>query len=1688
MSAPAPQLGAVTRARKSVDAIRALATMRGQGRTNPTPDERAALEGFSGWGSLKELFAPTSQTWLDLSTEVQSLIPATDFKIGNLSTYSSFYTPQWLAEAMWKLLADLGFTGGTVLEPGCGGGIFFGTAPAGVRMVGVDRDPTAAAIVQALYPGHKVITSPLERATLPGQYTAVIGNVPFGDVPVFDPTAPPGVSQSLHNYMIWRAVSELAPGGVAVLLTSRYTMDNTAEYARAEIGEIAEFVGAIRLPNGALGGGTTALADVVVLRRKGADTATGDAWLDTRAFTTGTSVNTYWDVNPGLVLGDMKPGQTTRFGLGVTVGGDLAALPGRFDSAAAVLSDRAAGWGTVCAEPIDPTALDVGAEYTGGDPWYDGQFRWVDGRLLQMKPAKRATKTSPAKPRRTEVIARPSDELKRLLKLRDVAKTLVELEADHDLPDTAPQLVDTRAEALRLYKAYVAAYGAINRSQIVEDKPADLPVPRGETDPARAAVAAALAAVGDDFGLTDRGDDEPVEYKLVAPRLGGFRADPDFQLVAALEVYDDDTGEHEPAPILTVRQNRRVERPTKTSDPGQALAWSLDRHGGKVDVGFIADTLGVSRLEVPGLLGDRVYLDPSSMAWTTAEEYRSGNVRDKLRWAKVAAADNPDLARNVTALEAVLPAWLGAHQIKVQLGMPWIPVADVKRFIVDVLEDGDRYSTVKVKQLTGLNQWEVKHGRRGSNTATIQWGTPDRNAYALIEDGLNQRVPVVEVPRKGDDGEIRMVKDPDKSILAVAKLKDLQDKFADWLWEDPDRRWRLVEYYNETYNALVPRIFDGSHITIDGLAPWFAAKVYRHQLEFVARAVASGASLCGHPVGAGKTATMAMTIMKLKQLGLIRKGMIAVPKHLLEQTARQVRQLFPAARVLAVSSESIGANRREFAARCATQDWDVVIITHPAFDKLRVWEGTEAAYHAEQQETLSAAIHRACPNGILEPGMVKRAAKAADRLTKKINDLQHRAVARDTGVITFEMLGIDFVCIDEAHYYKNLALPCRAEGFTVKEAKRATDLAMKLWWLKQRRGGAPYAALFTGTPVSNTMLELYVVLHYTMQDYLKSIGLGTADVWAAAFVQMVTTVDVSVDGGRFSLKTRPGLFLNAPELRLLLSMCADIRTAEQLGLARPGVDERVIAVAPTAAQEAYSADLVVRAEDAKGQGRRVEKGADNMLKICTDGRRMATDPKLVGIDDDEPGKLAAAAEQILAVWAEYPDELQIVFCDLGTPSAKRGDQTYGRLRDLLVAGGMPAARIEFIHSYSTGQAKAGLFARCRSGKVSVIMGSTDKLGVGTNIQTRVVAMHHIDAPFRPADIEQRDGRGRRPGNRHAVVKVFRYVTQKTFDAYMWQLLTRKAGFITQILSGQLDRTIDDVTSDVVLSYAAIKASATGQPLLEEQATLQVRFNSLEVEQRAWRMARADLAYQLERAPDQAKAIKDRIALWQRITDSYTGKLTEEDVKVLKAYAADQFAWRPVTVAGVRVNRSKWRDLKNDDQPLLLVGGTGAADGVKRRLMRFHKPDDWLKEFEEIVRSAAWEAGQARSDLARHHDKVAKDRQLADVPFAKQGEYDTVRARLDQIDLELREAAAPPPQDIKATDEDIERAAEADRIRAAAAAANDDAGQADDIDGDAAPVISVSDLFQLVNDLFTDPAVSGQVNTEVQRALAALDQL
>jgi N12 class adenine-specific DNA methylase len=1591
-------IGPVARARASLRALETLDQLSSDGAV-PSNDDLEALRGWAGWGPMAPAFAPgRSGAWKEIGERLEWLLPPDQLREAEQATPNAFYTPPDLAAVCWRILRGLGFDHGRVLEPGCGAGAFLSAAPPGVlaTWIGVERDPVTARIAGVLHPQAQIVNERLQDAALPAHSVdAVIGNVPFGETPVYDPTAPDEVTKSLHNYCIWRSVRTLRPGGVAVLITSRYTMDARDASARSVIAAEADLVGAIRLPNDALAaGGTEVVTDILVLRRRPADVRVPALdWLGTirlceadpdQAWTYDDRVNEWFLGHPETVLGELRPDRAAQYGRTLQVvrpGGTIplaAALAEVSKTLIAAAETRDLTW-----QSQPELATDIGQ--LGIPQRADGRkersFHLINGQVHQVQNGALV----PVAVRGKELA-----ELTALTGLRDAATSLLDAEADHSRSEAS--LAPLRAQLNTAYDSYAARYGPLNRATITT----------GEPDP--------------ETGLAT--------VSRRRPRMGGFRQDPDYVTVLALEDFDDETGTAAKAAIFFRRVNRLPERPTHAESPDEAIRLCLDACG-HLDLSTIAGLLNVPADEVPVRIEGLAYLDPATGDWVTAEEYLSGDVRAKLDAARAATADatgadSERWAGNIAALEKVQPADLSPDEIRAKLGAPWIPPGDIREFAAELLG----YAPA-VTYLPVTAQWEVKaeHGTTDTAAATAEWGTGRVDAYRLLEHALNGRAPVVYDTIKTADGETR-VRNQAETILAEERQHALAARFAEWVWEDPQRCDRLCARYNQLFNSVVPRRYDGSHLTFPGMDTRF--RPYPHQRDMVHRIVSSTAALCPYPVGTGKTPVMFMAARKLKELGLARKPLIIVPNHLLEQTAREGKRLFPAARILMAAREDLAdqSARKLFAARCATGDWDAIVMTHNAFTAIPVHPRTEAEHltdlAARYRQALTAEPHAGRRS-------VKLLAKMVDAFeTRARKLLDHRT---DDGVY-LEHLGADFLMVDESHYFKNLGLPARTDGFPIAASKRATDLDMKLGVL--RRHGGKTAALFTGTPVSNSLLEMFVLQHYLQPERLEELGLHSADAWAATFVEFETAVEVTPDGSGFRMKRRPAKFENVPELLTLFGEVADLRPPGSFAVQRPEAHHHTVVIPASPELRDYVARLAERADNLRDADPR----NDNMLKICSDGRKAALDLELVGITPAALGKADAVVANVARIYhatrrLALPGDptagpwggFQIVFCDLGTPNQAGGTQMYGKIRGGLIAAGVPAGQVRFIHDASTDLQKAALFADCRSGKIAVLLGSTDKLGVGTNIQTRCVALHHVDAPWRPADVEQREGRALRPGNLNPAVEIFRYVTEKSFDSFMWQALERKSRFIGQVLSGRpAGRDVDDL-GDATLSYAEVKALATGNPLLLELAEANSRVTRLR--QLASGHTRAG-----RRLADSAQAWEQRIAARTQLVDACDriGATTNEHsdpawhdyrrqpipadevagrLADLTSQALSSACYETVTWRGVRISVAAERQWRQITAVATITAGLATLK-VNLNPAWTTKGQHWRieKEITARVLGAAAEAERLRADIEDLRQRVTDATRRMAEPFPHAAELEAARARRDAIEQAIRDAAAP----------------------------------------------------------------------------------
>ncbi len=1430
-------------------ALRTLAAVQEAGRP-ATADEQAILARWSGWGALPHMFDAAHPEHADVRTELQALLGQAGYRAASRTTLNAHYTDAALAQSVWDCLEQAGFAGtaGRVLEPGCGAGTFLGLAPqTATQLVGVELDPTSAAIAAALYPRAQVRAESFGDTRLPaGSVDLVVGNVPFGKVALHDPVHNPN-RHSLHNHFILKSLALTRPGGVVAVLTSHWTLDATNPAARREIATLGQLVAAVRLPSTVheRAAGTRVLTDLLVLRRHhpddqnrmsdigatgdGTDQTVGDgpAWeralpvdlalypdvRSTKPGRQGPAVNEVFLAHPEWVLGEptVRNGQ---FGPTVEVldtagPADVAGVPAVADllrtRLGAALQEAAAELPGGTLFGLGPTAstgtpllratapVDHVEGHLAVDPTKPGAFTVVEDGVLRPKD---------------DVPASQAKELTALLGLRDLTMRLLTAEAAST--EDSSGLAALRGQLNHAYDGYAKRWGPINRVTTRR---------------------------------TGRFDAETGEQTLarIRPPQGKFRVDPHSPAVYALEDYNATTGLARKAPIL--RGRVVAPRPVRlgADTPADALAICLDTHG-EVRLSEVARLLGTAEVNARADLGALVFDEPvpypaavgeqdqdvevlGTGRLVAAAEYLSGHVREKLRAAEQAAelaggrdgaGQGPDWQANVAALRAVVPVDLTPAEIDARLGASWISAVDIAAFLRETLDD----PSVQVEN-PGGSVWAVK-GARHTVLARSTWGTTRMPAVDLVLSVLEQRP--IKVTDEIEGG--RRVVNLTETVAAQEKAAALGERFSEWLWEDPDRSQRLSRHYNATFNAIVLRSYatEGEAAQLPGLAVTFVPRP--HQRAAVARIVSEPAVLLGHVVGAGKTAEMVIGAMELRRLGMARKPAVIVPNHMLEQFSREWLQTYPQARVLAAGTEDLaGDKRRLLIARVATGDWDAVILSRSAFERIPLDPEAKRAYLDRQNDQLRNQIanSKAGPSGHgLTTKKLEGALARAEQRLEALNDS-----VKDVGV-TFEQTGIDYLFVDEAHGYKNLTLASNIPGVAVEGSQRASDLDMKLDYLRGKHGHR-VATFATATPLANSVSEAYVMARYLRPDVLDAAGITDFDTWAATFGEVTTALELAPDGSNFRMQSRFAKFRNVPELLRMWHLSADIKTAADLDLPTPdlvgGAAETVV-VPPSAELGQLMKDLSARAE--KVQGRQVDPVEDNMLRIATHGRMGALDLRLLDRTEGEPTKVTLAADRIASIHhanagrsydgSDLPGSLQLVFCDLGTPSKSRESwNVYDEMRDLLDARGVPRDGVRFVHEAKNDQAKGELFAACRTGQVSVLIGSTEKMGVGTNVQARAVALHHLDCPWRPADLAQREGRILRQGNQNQAVEIIRYVSEASFDAYLWQTVERKARFIAQVMRGTLDvREIEDI-GDTALSYSEVKALATGDPRILDKA-------------------------------------------------------------------------------------------------------------------------------------------------------------------------------------------------------------------------------------------------------------------------------
>ena len=1390
--------------RANMDAIHTLQAIELEGRT-ATKEEQEILSRYVGWGGLADAFDPDNKAWENEFLELRAALSPTEYDSARASTLNAHYTSPTVIRAIYEAVGSMGFRAGNILEPSCGVGNFFGMLPeemSASRLYGVELDSISGRIAKQLYPRAEITVGGFETTDRRDFYDLAVGNVPFGQYQVND-RAYNKLGFSIHNYFFAKALDQVRPGGVVAFVTSRYTMDAKDPAVRRYLAQRADLLGAIRLPNNAFraNAGTDVVSDILFLQKRDRPLTIEPSWVHLGQNEAGFSINSYFVDHPEMILG-RQTAESTQYGRqdftvapieGLELSDQLhdavKYIHGTYQEAE--LPDLGDGEAIDTSLPADPDVKNYSYTVVDGDVYFRENSRMVRPNLNTTAEAR----------------------IKGMVALRDCVHQLIDMQMDAYTPDHA--IREKQAELNRLYDDFSAKYGLIN----------------------------------------DRGN-----------RLA-FSDDSSYYLLCALEVLDEDGKLERKADMFTKRTIKPHEAVTSVDTASEALAVSIAEKA-RVDMEYMAQLTGKPMEEIAVELSGVIFKDPAYgddplSGWQTADEYLSGKVRQKLREAQRAAQRDPAYLPNVEALKAAQPKDLDASEIEVRLGATWIDKEYIRQFMYETF-DTPRYlrGTIDVNYAAFTAEWQItgKTSISYNNIAAYTtYGTDRANAYRILEDSLNLRDVRIYDTIEDAEGRERRVLNAKETTLAAQKQQAIREAFKDWIWKDPERRQALVRQYNEEMNGIRPREYDGSHIVFSGMNPEITLR--EHQKSAIAHVLYGGNTLLAHEVGAGKTFEMVAAAMESKRLGLCQKSIFVVPNHLTEQWASEFLRLYPSANILVTTKKDFETrNRKKFCARIATGDYDAIIIGHSQFERIPISRERQERLLQEQIWEITEGIEEVQASGG-ERFTVKQLERTKRGLEARLEKLQ--AEHRKDDVVTFEQLGVDRMFVDEAHNYKNMFLYTKMRnvaGLSTSDAQKSSDMFAKCRYLDEITGsrGVVFA---TGTPVSNSMTELYTMQRYLQYERLREMDMVHFDCWASRFGETVTALELAPEGTGYRARTRFSKFFNLPELMNLFKEIADIKTADQLHLPTPEVEYHTVVAKPTEHQQEMVQALSERA--ALVHGGTVDPSVDNMLKITSDGRKLGLDQRIISplLPDEAGTKVNQCVANILQIWRDGQAEklTQLVFCDISTPKAAPSRKVtkaasgnldspeihaletaiplpepepaftvYEDIRQKLIAQGVPPEQIAFIHEANTEVRKKELFARVRTGQVRVLMGSTSKMGAGTNVQDRLVALHDLDCPWRPGDLAQRKGRIERQGNQNPLVHVFRYVTEGTFDAYLWQTVENKQKFISQIMTSKSPvRSCDDV-DETALSFAEIKALCAGDPRIKERMDLDVEVSRLKL--------------------------------------------------------------------------------------------------------------------------------------------------------------------------------------------------------------------------------------------------------------------
>ena len=1365
-------VGKKERFRRNIMAIQLLKKCQEENRF-ATPEEQIILSKYVGWGGLSEAFDENNSAWATEYLELSSVLTPEEYASARESTLTAFYTPPEVITAIYKAMEQMGFKEGNLLEPSCGIGNFIGMLPDTMqdsKIYGVELDTISAGIAQQLYQKTTIAAQGFEETNLPDSFfDGVVGNVPFGDFKVSDKRYDKH-KFLIHDYFFAKSLDKLRPGGVMALVTSKGTMDKETLAVRKYIAQRAELLGAIRLPNNTFKGnaGTEVVSDILILQKRDRLIDIEPDWVHLDTDENGIKMNSYFVQHPEMILGEMKM-VSGRFGMEATcVPYENADLAAQLDEAVANIHGEITEY--EAEEELEEEDNSIPA-----DPAVRNfSYTVVDDKIYYRENSRMTP---------VEVSATAENRIKGMIAIRNSVRTLIELQTE-DYPDSEIKAEQERLN--RLYDTFSGKYGLIN---------------------SRANTSA-------------------------------FSQDSSFSLLSALEIIGEDGELERKADMFSKRTIKPHTPVTSVDTASEALAVSLGEKA-TIDMDYMMELSGKSENEIFEDLKGVIFLNPLyeygnsyEPKYLMADEYLSGNVREKLKIAKNSAELYPeDYKVNVEALQKVQPKDLTASEISVRLGATWLPPDDVQEFIFHLLET-PRYAqwNIKVHFSPFTSEWNIegKSYDKGNVRAYNTYGTSRINAYKIIEETLNLKDVRIFDYIEDDEGKKKAVLNKKETAIAQSKQEMIKQEFQDWIWSDPERRERLCKSYNEKFNSVRPREYDGSHIIFNGMNP--EIELREHQKNAVAHILYGGNTLLAHAVGAGKTFEMVAAAQESKRLGLCNKSLFVVPNHLTEQWAAEYLQLYPAANILVATKKDFETkNRKRFCGRIATGDYDAVIIGHSQFEKIPMSIERQRAILEQQLEEITGGIAELKRNRG-ENFSIKQLEKSKKSIKQKLDKLNDQTKKDD--VVTFEELGVDRLFVDESHYYKNLYLYTKMRnvgGIAQTEAQKSSDLFMKCRYLDEITGGRG-TVFATGTPISNSMVELYTIQRYLQYNTLVKNGLQHFDAWASTFGETITAVELTPEGTGYRAKTRFAKFYNLPELMAMFKEIADIKTADMLNLPVPEAKYHNIAVKPSEMQKEMVASLAERAEQVRGGG--VDSSVDNMLKITNDGRKLALDQRMLNdmLPDFEGSKINACVDNIYRIWEENIDKksAQLVFCDLSTPKNDGTFSVYNDIRKKLIERGIPESEVKFIHEADTDMKKKELFQKTRKGEVRVLLGSTQKMGAGTNVQDKLIALHDVDCPWRPSDLEQRSGRIVRQGNENPQVEIYRYVTEQTFDAYLYQLVEGKQKFASQIMTSKSPvRSAEDI-DETALSYAEIKMLATGNPYIKEKMDLDIQVQKLKM--------------------------------------------------------------------------------------------------------------------------------------------------------------------------------------------------------------------------------------------------------------------